>query len=254
MNDRPIALVTGADRGIGLAIASRLAEDGFDLFISSLTSEAGDAADRLRGLGAKVEHLVGDISDLSVHREWIGLIGDEAGRLNCLVNNAGMGAVVRGDILDLTPENFDRVMDVNLRGTAFLTQAALRLMLDTPQSPPGRCIVNITSVSATHVSVDRLDYCISKAALAMWSRGLAARFARDGIAVFDVRPGIIRTDMTAKVTEKYNRLIGEGLVPAGRWGEGEDVAKVVGSLASGGFAFATGSVIEVDGGLSIERL
>jgi NAD(P)-dependent dehydrogenase (short-subunit alcohol dehydrogenase family) len=122
--------------------------------------------------------------------------------------------------------------------------------------PPGaipRSVINIGSVSATHVSTDRLDYCVSKAALAMWSKGLAVRFAKDGVSVFEVRPGIVRSDMTAPVTAKYDRLIAEGLVPAGRWGEGEDVAMVVASLASGAFAYATGSVIDVGGGLSISR-
>lgn len=164
-----------------------------------------------------------------------------------------MGAVLRGDVLDLTPENFDRVMGVNLRGTAFLTLAMLRLMVGRPAGPVPRAVVNISSVSATHVFPDRLDCRVSKAALALWSQGLAVRFAKDGIDVFDVRPGIIRSDMTAKVTEKYDRLIAEGLVPSGRWGEGEDVANVVAALATGSFAFATGSVIDVDGGLSIGR-
>lgn len=254
MHDRPVALVTGADRGIGLAIATRLAQDGFDLFVASLTADAEHAVEGLRALGAGVCHLVGDIGDLSRHRAWIDRVRAEAGRLHCLVNNAGMGAVMRGDVLDLRPQHFDRVMAVNLRGTVFLTQAALPLMLDTPSAPVERCIVNITSVSATHASVDRLDYCMSKAALAMWSQGLAARFAKEGVGVFDVRPGIVRSDMTAQVTEKYDRLIAEGLVPAGRWGEGDDVANVVSALASGTFAFSTGSVIDVGGGLSLGRL
>lgn len=253
MTNRPVALVTGADRGIGLAIATRLAQDGFDLFVASLAADAHAVLERLRASGSTVGHLVGDISDLAVHRAWMERIRAEAGRLHCLVNNAGMGAVARGDVLDLHPEHFDRVMDVNLRGTVFLTQAALPLMLDTPSTPVERCIVNITSVSATHASVDRLDYCMSKAALAMWSQGLAVRLARERIGVFDVRPGIIRSDMTATVTEKYDRLIAEGLVPAGRWGEGSDIASVVSSLASGAFAFATGSVIDVGGGLSLGR-
>ena len=254
MAERAVALVTGASRGIGLAIAGKLAQNGFDLFVSGMAAEEGAVADRLREHGTRVEYLHGDIADLAVHAAWMERVGTLAGRLDCLVNNAGMGAVVRGDVLDLTPENFDRVMDVNLRGTAFLTLAALRLMLASTAGAGPRSIINITSVSATHVSPDRLDYCVSKAALAMWSRGLAARLAADGIAVFDVRPGIIRSDMTAGVAAKYDRLIDEGLVPARRWGEGEDVAGVVASLATGAFAFATGSVIDVGGGLSIGRL
>jgi 3-oxoacyl-[acyl-carrier protein] reductase len=255
MNTRPIALVTGSSRGIGLAIARKLAMDGFDLFITG-TSIAGpeDTLADLRQYGGKAIYLSGDISDLEVHDRWVNRIQDEAGRVDCLVNNAGMGAVVRGDFLELRPDNFDRVIAVNLRGTMFLTQAVVKVMLKRPREDGPRSVVNVTSVSASHASPERLDYCVSKAGLAMWSQGLALRLAAEGIGVFDVRPGIIRTDRTAGVTEKYDRLISDGLVPARRWGEGEDVANVVASLASGAFAFATGSVIDADGGLSIARL
>ena len=254
MNARPVALITGARRGIGFAIASQLATDGFDLFVADLAADSDGAAERLRAHGGAVTYLQGDLSDLAVHRAWLDAIRTCAGRIDCLVNNAGMGTVARGDVLELRPENFDRVMAVNLRGTAFLTLDILKLMLAQSAGVVPRTVVNITSVSASHVSEDRLDYCVSKAALAMWSKGLAVRFARDGIGVFDVRPGIIHSDMTAAVTEKYDRLIAGGLVPAGRWGEGEDVAHVVGALASGRFAYATGSVIEIGGGLHIGRL
>ena len=251
---RPVALVTGGQRGIGLAVAGRLAEAGFRLIVTGLARDDGGACEVLRRRGGgQVTYLHGDIADLGVHEAWATAVRDGPGRVDCLVNNAGMGAVARGDVLDLKPENFDRVMGVNLRGTAFLTQAMLRIMLAQASGPVPRCVVNVTSVSATHVSTDRLDYCVSKAALAMWSKGLAVRFAGDGIGVFDVRPGIIRSDMTATVSDKYDRLIGQGLVPAGRWGEGDDVAKVVAALASGSLAFATGSVIDVDGGLNIGR-
>jgi 3-oxoacyl-[acyl-carrier protein] reductase len=254
MTFRPVALVTGSSRGIGRAIALKLAADGFDLILTGIEPDADDVADAVRQLGGAALYLSGDLSELGVHAAWMNTVRQGLGRIDCLVNNAGMGAVVRGDVLDLTPENFDRIMGVNLRGTMFLTQAVLRLMLAQEPGPVPRSVVNITSVSASHVSVDRLDYCVSKAALAMWSKGLAVRLAKDGIAVFDVRPGIIRSDMTAKVTDKYDRLIADGLVPAGRWGEGADVAQVVAALASGAFAFATGSVIGADGGLHIGRL
>jgi 3-oxoacyl-[acyl-carrier protein] reductase len=255
MNTRPLALVTGSRRGIGLAIARKLAMDGFDLFITGMDADgSGDTLADLQQYGGNVFYLAGDISDLQVHDRWVNQIQDHSGRIDCLVNNAGMGAVVRGDFLDLLPENFDRVISVNLRGTIFLTQAVLKVMLTQLREHGTRSIINVTSVSASHASPDRLDYCVSKAGLAMWSQGLALRLASEGIGVFDVRPGIIRTDMTAGVTDKYDRLIANGLVPAGRWGEGEDVANVVASLASGAFAFATGSVIDVDGGLSISRL
>jgi 3-oxoacyl-[acyl-carrier protein] reductase len=254
MNTCPVALVTGSSRGIGLAIARKLAMDGFDLFITGTAADGPEhTLGELRQYGGKATYLAGDISDLRVHNSWVNRIQDDTGRIDCLVNNAGMGAVIRGDLLELLPENFDRVIGVNLRGTMFLTQAVLKVMLRQPRGDGPRSVVNVTSVSASHASPERLDYCISKAGLAMWSQGLALRLAAEGIGVFDVRPGIIRTDMTAGVTEKYDRLIADGLVPARRWGEGEDVANVVASLASGAFAFATGSVIDVDGGLSIGR-
>jgi 3-oxoacyl-[acyl-carrier protein] reductase len=253
MKDKPVALVTGARRGIGYAIASKLAMDGFDLYLADIGADNG-AADRLRVHGGRVTYLQGDLSDTAVHEAWVAAIREGSARVDCLVNNAGMGAVSRGDVIELQPENFDRVMAVNLRGTAFLTLTVLRLMLEQPSGTIPCSVINIGSVSATHVSIDRLDYCVSKAALAMWSKGLAVRFAKDGISVFEVRPGIVRSDMTAPVTAKYDRLIADGIVPAGRWGEGEDVAKVVASLASGAFAYATGSVIDVGGGLNINRL
>ena len=255
MNTRPVALVTGSSRGIGLAVARKLAMDVFDLFITGTAADSpGNVLAELRLYGGKATYISGDISDLQVHDHWVGRIQNDSGRIDCLVNNAGMGAVVRGDFLEMLPENFDHVIGVNLRGTMFLTQAVIKAMLRQPSGNGPRSIVNVTSVSASHASPERLDYCASKAGLAMWSQGLALRLAAEGIGVFDVRPGIIRTDMTAGITEKYDRLIADGLVPARRWGEGEDVASVVASLASGAFAFATGSIIDVDGGLSIARL
>jgi NAD(P)-dependent dehydrogenase (short-subunit alcohol dehydrogenase family) len=170
------------------------------------------------------------------------------------VNNAGIGSVVRGDFLELMPENFDTVLDTNLRGTVFFTQAVARAMLTVSVSETVRSIINITSVSADLTSPERLDYCISKAGLSAFTRGLAIRLAESGIAVFEVRPGIIRTAMTEKVSRKYDGLIADGLVPMKRWGEAEDIGAIVASLASGQFGFATGSVIEAGGGLSIGRL
>lgn len=254
MSDRPVALVTGARRGIGRAIAEALAARGFDLAITDLADEADEATAALRSYGAGGAFFRSDLADVGGHADVVTQIVDRFGHLDCLVNNAGMGAVVRGDLLNLLPENFDRVMSVNLRGTIFLTQAVARWMLAHPAPGRQRSIVNVTSSSAALASPDRLDYCISKAGLAMWSKGLALRLAPEGIGVFDVRPGIIRTDMTAGVAGAYDRRIADGLVPARRWGERQDVAQVVAALAGGEFAFATGSVIDVDGGLGIPRL
>ena len=201
MPERPVALVTGARRGIGRAIAEALASAGFDLAITDIAEEADEALAALRANGAEAAFFRSDLAELSGHAATVAQVVDRFGRIDCLVNNAGMGAVARGDLLDLLPENFDRVIGVNLRGTIFLTQAVARWMLAHPAPDLPRSIVHVTSVSAALASPERLDYCISKAGLAMWSKGLALRLAPEGIAVFDVRPGIIRTDMTAGVAE-----------------------------------------------------
>jgi NAD(P)-dependent dehydrogenase (short-subunit alcohol dehydrogenase family) len=254
MSSRPAAIVTGAARGIGRAIAVSLAARGFDLALVDLPgSDATEALSEIAGRGGKAIHIAGDIADAASHAAIVTQTLDAFGRIDCLVNNAGMGAAVRGDLLDLKPENFDRIVSVNLRGTMFLTQEVARWMVAHPGTAP-RTIVTITSVSAELASPERIDYCVSKAGLAMWVKGLALRLAAENIAVFDVRPGVIRTDMTAKVAARYEQRIADGLVPAGRWGEAQDVANVVASLASGDFAFATGSVIHADGGLAIPRL
>ena len=195
----------------------------------------------------------GDISDLAGHAPLVEAVVDRFGRIDCLVNNAGIASPVRGDLLDLQPANFDKVMSVNLRGTVFLTQAVAKAMLASGAGQ-SRTIVNITSVSAEMASPERADYCISKAGLSMWTKVLALRLAGDGISVFEVRPGIIRTDMTAGVAAKYDALIDGGLVPMRRWGEARDIGEAVAALATGRLAFATGSVLNLDGGLSIPKL
>jgi NAD(P)-dependent dehydrogenase (short-subunit alcohol dehydrogenase family) len=256
MTRRPAAIITGGCRGIGRSTAEVLAERGFDLAVADLLPEA-DAQPLLQDLahrGARAVYQEGDIADLVTHAQLVERTLDEFGGIDCLVNNAGMGAIVRGDPLDLAADNFDRIMAVNLRGTVFMTQAVVKAMLARPLAEHPRSVVTITSVSADLVSPERIDYCMSKAALAMWVRGLAVKLAPDGIGVFDVRPGIVRTAMTQTVAAAYEERIAAGLVPARRWGEPEDVAGIVASLAVGGFAFATGSVIAVDGGLSISRL
>jgi NAD(P)-dependent dehydrogenase (short-subunit alcohol dehydrogenase family) len=256
MTSRPVAIVTGACGGIGRATAEALAERSFDLAVTDLSPEMeGEVLlQDLARRGCRALYQSGDIADLATHAPLVERALAEFGRIDCLVNNAGMGAVVRGDLLDLAPANFDRIMAVNLRGTVFLTQAVVSAMLAQPPAAAPRSIVTITSVSAELASSERVDYCMSKAALAMWVRGLALRLAPECIGVFDVRPGIVRSAMTAKVAATYDERIAAGLVPARRWGETGDVAAVVANLACGDFAFATGSVIAVDGGLSIPRL
>ena len=252
---RPVAMVTGASRGIGLATAQSLAEAGFDIAAAAIGWEAdkADIETRLRDSGADVLFHESDISDLSSHEPLVAAVMDRFGRVDCLVNNAGIASPVRGDLLDLQPANFDRVMSVNLRGTIFLTQVAAKAMLAGDPTQP-RTIINITSVSAEMASPERADYCISKAGLAMWTKALALRLADDSIAVFEVRPGIIRTDMTAGVSAKYDALIDGGLVPMRRWGNARDIGDAVAALATGRMGFATGSVLNLDGVLSVPRL
>ena len=252
---RPVALVTGASRGIGLAIAECLAEAGFDLALTSIDWGPDQPAieTKLRQVGAAVQLHQGDLGDLGAHKALVDVVLDRFGRIDCLVNNAGIASPVRGDLLELKPVNFDKVISVNLRGTVFLTQAVARAMLAAPAAAP-RTIVNITSVSAEFASPERVDYCISKAGLSMWSKALAVRLAADGISVFEVRPGIIRTEMTVGVAAKYDALIEGGLVPMRRWGEARDIGDTVAALVSGRMAFATGSVLNLDGGLAVPKL
>lgn len=254
---RPVAIVTGGSRGIGLGIARALAGQGFDIAITGI-SEANAATDAmladLTSAGARAIYLKGDLADLAGHAATVAAVEDQLGAIGCLVNNAGIASVVRGDFLDLAAENFDGIVSTNLRGTVFFTQAVVRAMLQSKQAPGPRTIINITSVSASLASPERLDYCITKAGLAAFSQGLALRLADTGISVFEIRPGIIRSDMTAGVSAKYDTLIDSGLVPMKRWGEPDDIGSAAAALAAGKFAFATGSVINLDGGLSIGRL
>lgn len=253
---KPVALVTGARRGIGLAVAKALAEAGFDLAITDREQDraAADAVSGLEKHGAKVLFVASDLAEIEGHAATVDQIVEHFGRLDCLVNNAGIASKVRGDFLDLAPENYDAIMSVNLRGTVFFTQAVLRAMLGMPQPSQRRSIINVTSISAEMTSPERLDYCMTKAGLAAFTQGLTLRLAGSGIDVFEIRPGIIRSDMTAKVAEKYDRLIAEGLVPAKRWGEPDDIGRIAASLASGAFGFATGTIIKADGALSVARL
>jgi len=254
-DQRPTAIVTGASRGIGLGIAHALAQSGFNLLVTGTRRNESTATvlEDIRNHGVNAEFFAGDISDLGSHDELVSSAQTAFGRIDCLVNNAGIASPVRGDLLELSPENFDKVIGTNLRGTVFLSQKVSKAMLAQTDEIP-KSIVNITSVSAEMVSPERADYCMSKAGLAMWTKALALRLATSGVGVFEVRPGIIKTDMTSGVTSKYDTLIADGLVPVKRWGESIDIGNIVASLASGKFSFATGSVINADGGLSIQKL
>ncbi|WP_322416243.1 3-ketoacyl-ACP reductase [Mesorhizobium huakuii] len=251
---RPAAIITGGVRGIGLACAEALADGGFDILVADLAEQAPDglAAD-ISARGAKLAYISCDIANLDSHAALVDAAMQAFGRIDCLVNNAGVGAAVRGDLLELKPENFDRTLDINLRGTVFLSQAVAKAMLATP-SDRTKSIITVTSVSAEMASPERSEYCISKAGLSMWVKNLALRLAPESIGVFEVRPGIVRTDMTAGVTARYDALIDSGLVPARRWGEASDIGAVVATLAAGRLGFSTGSIINVDGALSVPRL
>jgi NAD(P)-dependent dehydrogenase (short-subunit alcohol dehydrogenase family) len=260
-----VALVTGGSRGIGLGCATALAREGWDIVVCGQRPEPDvtTAMGTLRDAGAAVLYVPADVGADDAPERILGPIRERFGRLDLLVNNAGVGPKERRDILDATRESFDRLIRINLRGPYFLTQAAARWMIeqrstDPPAEPSGpavrRCIVFITSVSATVVSTNRGEYCISKAGLSMASRLWSARLGSEGIPVYEVRPGVIRTDMTAGVAAKYDALIEQGLMVQKRWGLPEDVGKAVAMLARGDLPYSTGQVVMVDGGMTVQRL
>jgi NAD(P)-dependent dehydrogenase (short-subunit alcohol dehydrogenase family) len=215
-----------------------------------------DALAGLRGLGARVLYCRADVTDPAARRQMLDAIRREFGRLHVLVNNAGVAPKVRADILEATEESFDRLIAINLRGPYFLTQAAANWMIEQQKADAAfrGCIVNISSISATVASVTRGDYCISKAGVSMATKLWAARLGEFDLPVYEIRPGIIRTDMTATVTAKYDKLIAEGLLVQGRWGLPEDIGRAAAALVRGDFAYSTGQVILIDGGLSVPRL
>jgi 3-oxoacyl-[acyl-carrier protein] reductase len=250
--------VTGGTRGIGLGIARALAREGWNLALCGTRSAADVSAtlDELRQSGGTVDY---DVADLSRPADRVSLeetLLEKYGALHALVNNAGRAPRVRADLLDAGEDSFEEVIRTNLQGPYFLTQAVAREQVARRQADPSftAAIVFITSVSAEMASVNRGEYCVSKAGLSMASRLFALRLAGHGIPVYEVRPGIIATDMTAGVKEAYDMRIADGLVPERRWGTPEDVGRVVAALLRGDAPYATGSVIDVDGGLSLPRL
>lgn len=255
---KKVALITGGARGIGFGIARQLATDGFNLAVNGRRepSDVAESLDTLRALGADVLYCQADVADAVGREQMVAEIRDHFGRMDVLVNNAGVAPEVRADVLDATPESFDRLISINLRGPYFLTQLVARWMIEQRQTDQAFAgvIVNVSSISATVVSVNRGDYCISKAGVAMATQLWAARLAEFGIQVYEVRPGVIHTDMTRGVVEKYDKLIAEGLTVEPRWGSPEDVGRAVAVLARGELAYATGNVIMVDGGLTLPRL
>lgn len=253
---RPVALVTGASRGIGRAIALELAHNGFDLAVNDVTPGADlDATSRdITALGARALALPFDVGDLAAHAPALLRIEEEMGPLSTLVNNAGVGVMQRGDPLDVTEASYDRCTQINAKAVFFLCQAAARRFLVRERDPARPCaIINVTSSNATAVAVPRSEYCASKAAAAMISKCFAARLGPEGIAVYDVQPGLIETPMTAPVIDSYRQRAADGLCLFPWVGQPEDVARVVASLATNRLPYTTGHVISVDGGMLVPR-
>jgi len=255
---KKVALITGAGRGIGYGIAECLAKDGCDIVVCDIHEDAvvAEALNGLRKLGAEVSYCRADVTDAAARTRMLDAIKAKFGQLNVLVNNAGVAPKVRADILEATEESFERLIKINLQGPYFLTQAVANWMVAQRKASADYfgCIVNISSVSSTVASTSRGDYCISKAGVSMATQLWAARLGEFGIPVYEVRPGIIKTDMTAAVTAKYDKLIAEGLLIQSRWGVPSDIGKAVAMMVRGDIAYSTGQVVMVDGGLTLQRL
>jgi len=255
---RKVALVTGGSRGIGYGISEHLASQGFDLAINGIrpVAQVEDVIRSLGQLGVDAIYCQGDISRREDRAKIISEVEQHYGRLNVLVNNAGMAPKERHDILEASEQSFDEVIATNLKGTYFITQAAANWMIRQKGSDKNfeGCIINVTSVSSTVASVNRGEYCISKAGLSMVTSLYAVRLAEYGIPIYEIRPGVISTDMTAGVKEKYDRMIAEGLCLQKRWGLPDDIGKMAAALATGSFPYSTGQVFMADGGMTIQRL
>ncbi len=254
---RPTALVTGARRGIGRAIAIALAKGGFDLVLNDLTldEDLERTLDLVRGEGADAEPAPSDLADLDAQEPMVEAALAAFGRLDCLVNNAGVSVLSRGDLLDVGPESYDRCQAINTRATFFLTQRFARYLLSeaAPEPLGYRSITIISSCNAEAVSTSRGEYCVSKSALSMVAKLFAVRLANEGIGVYEVRPGIIRTEMTAPSKDKYDRFFEAGGAPMARWGEADEIGRIVAALAAGAMPYCVGMPIAADGGLTIPR-
>jgi len=262
----PVALVTGASRGIGRGIALELAKCGFDLVVNfaSRAEAADDTAKACQAAAATERKQIravtcqADISSPLDRSKLVDFTKSTFDRLNLLVNNAGIAPETRADILDASEASFDRLWMTNVKGPYFLTQLVARWMVEQTSKPAASAvrfdIVTVSSVSAYTASINRGDYCVSKAALSMLTPLFAARLAAHGINAYEIRPGIIATDMTGPVKEKYDRMIDAGLTPIKRWGKPEDVGKAVAAIATGSFPFSTGEVLNVDGGFHLRTL
>jgi NAD(P)-dependent dehydrogenase (short-subunit alcohol dehydrogenase family) len=255
---RPVALVTGASRGIGRGIVVALAREGYDCVVNYArnAAAAGEVCGEIESAGRRALAVRADVSVSADRQRLVAETVAHFGRVDLLVNNAGVAPDVRADILDATEESFERLIDTNLKGPYFLTQLVARQMIaQEPASDVSAKIVTISSVSAYAASTNRGDYCVAKAGLSMMTKLFAARLAEHGINVYEVRPGVIATDMTGPVKAKYDKMILEdGLTPIRRWGTPDDIARAVVAVAKGLFPFSTGEVLNVDGGFHLRRL
>lgn len=256
--DQPVAIVTGAGRGIGAAIAVALADNGFDIVINDIVDEehVKPRLEKIQGFGRIGIYCKADISKKSDRVKILQCLKENFRRVDLLVNNAGVAPLARMDILEATEESFDRVMAINLKGPYFLTQLIANWMIELKgtNSIVSPKIVNISSNSAYTSSPSRGEYCVSKAGVSMMTKLYADRLSEYSINVYEIRPGIMMTDMTAPVRKKYDKVIAEGITPIRRWGTPEDVAKAVIAIAKDSFPFSTGEVINVDGGFHLHRL
>lgn len=263
----PVALVTGASRGIGRGIALELAKEAFDLVINyagnvsaakQTATDCGSAAAK-NGKTIRAEICQADVANSKDRERLVQFVREKFGRIDLLVNNAGVAPDVRTDILEASEASFDRLISINVKGPYFLTQLVANWMIEECKSrgslePCSSKIITVTSISAYTASINRGDYCISKAALSMLTPLYATRLAEHGINVYEIRPGVIATDMTGPVKEKYDKLIAEGFTPIKRWGTPEDIGKAVAAIATNALPFSTGEVINVDGGFHLRRL
>jgi Dehydrogenases with different specificities (related to short-chain alcohol dehydrogenases) len=259
MNNKPVAVITGASRGIGKSVAIALASEGYDIaaIARSVDSEGMEnLCSEVEKRGVQFFPVGLDISCTSCQKEVVANILDRYGRIDVLINNAGVTPLQRDEVLEMTEESYDRVMNINLKGPVFFAQKIAREMIWLKQQIDDYkpVIVFVTSVSASHSSVNRAEYCVSKAGLSMASTVFADRLSREGILVFEVRPGVIETDMTTRIKDKYDKLINEGLVPQKRWGLPEDIGKAIASISRGDWNFSTGMIFEISGGLNIHKL
>jgi 3-oxoacyl-[acyl-carrier protein] reductase len=255
---RKVVLITGGTRGIGLGIARKLAQEGIDLALNGVRpeSEVREILDELRKSGVRVEYFPGNIAEKADRESILSGVKEQFGSLNYLVNNAGVAPRVRADVLEVAEEDFDHLMDINLKGTFFLSQAFARFAVDQKLRNPDfdSVMVTITSVSAQLASTNRAAYCIAKAGLSMMSKVLAVRLAEFNIPVYEIQPGVIETDMTEKVKSIYQERIEKGLTLEPRMGQPEDIGKVVATLLRGDLPYATGQILTVDGGMMVGRL